>query len=373
MLNKSISTKVINSYAQLKEWLSDVFIPKEDNDYLSLALRPKKLIFYAYALLLIKIAVISIFLVLPYADFFSAITEQRLVSLINQARIENNLSPVTLNNTLNETAGFKINDMLTNNYFEHTSPAGVTPWFWFKKAGYNYEYAGENLAIDFFQTDDVFSAWMQSPAHRDNILNPNFKEIGLAVKSGPLKNHEATLAVLVFGAEAKTKTPKNNLPALVKSQSPSPSATPKTQPTVKPSATPTILKNTPSALPTSTILSSASANPVSTSPAPEVLAQQENIELKSPTEIETEALAAKQTTKGTASNNLSTENEWTPKVLGAFVSKTDEVTKSLYLYFTLFLILALVVNIFVKIEVQYWQTTLSATLVILLSCVLIFI
>ncbi len=375
-------TKIANLYTQAQKWLFTVFVPEKNNKYLSLALKPRLLFCYSSILLLVKIAVISFVLILPYSNFFSAITQDRLISLINQARQNNNLSSVSLNKTLNETADLKVNDMLTNNYFEHTSPSGITPWFWFKKAGYNYAYAGENLAIDFAQTDDVFSAWMASSAHRDNILNPNFNEIGLAVKNGLLQNHDATLAVLVFGKQIK----KDNQPTIAESQREAPKATPKTQVSPTLSATPTVTPAVPKILkqaiptmkPTPIPVEQLLVNPsISTLPGTlpnQIIAEKSNIELKSIAGETTENSKINNEDQAKISNNLSlAANKWTPKVLGAFASKTDEVTKSLYLYFTLFLALALIVNIFVKIEIQYWPTILATTLVILLSSALIFI
>ena len=339
---------------------------------------------------MIKIAAISFVLLLPYSTFFSAITRDRLVDLINQVRQNNNLPPVSLNQTLDETAGFKVNDMLANNYFEHTSPSGVTPWSWFKKAGYNYAYAGENLAIDFAQTDAVFSAWMASPAHRDNILNPNFNEIGLAVKNGPLQNHDATLAVLVFGRPAaeiarpsggKPQTEQDTTPANTRSKEKTISASGRSTAPVVTSATPKILRTpTPAQSPSTSTSPASPASPASTSLGEtsldgpdQIIAGKENIKLQSIAGEITGNLSINEEIIKLSDNLFLANNKWTPKVLGAFASKTDEVTKSLYLYFTLFLTLALIVNIFVKIEVQYWQTIFSTTLVILLSSALIFI
>jgi len=364
--------KIADFYTQSKKWVFEVFIPEKNNQYLPGALKPELLFCYSSILLLIKIAAISFVLILPYSTFFSAITQDRLITLINQARQNNNLPPVSLNKTLNETANLKVNDMLANNYFEHTSPHGVAPWSWFKKAGYNYAYAGENLAIDFAQTDDVFSAWMASPAHRDNILNPNFNEIGLAVKNGPLQNHTATLAVLVFGKQQITKTDQSSM---TKKQLETPKVTPKTEAPTQPSAIPTttptmpkILKASvqpPIASPLMNVLPSTSSN--------QIITEKANIELQSIAGEATENSEMNNQEQKPSSNLSTVANKWRPKVLGAFASKTDEVTKSLYLYFTLFLTLALIVNIFVKIEIQYWQTIFSTTLVILLSSALIFI
>lgn len=384
-------TKIAKFYAKAKKWFFEVFIPKRSNEYLPGALRPSLLFCYSSVLLLIKIAAISFVLLLPYSTFFSTITQDRLVTLINQARQKNNLSPVSLNITLNETADFKVNDMLANGYFEHTSPAGATPWSWFKKAGYNYAYAGENLAINFAETDDVFSAWMNSPAHRDNILNPNFNEIGLAVKNGSLQDHDATLAVLVFGKQQAAKTGQ---PSITQNQSSAPKTTPKAQVSPKPSAAPATLKT--SKTPTPSIKSTPTrAQPSLATPSPsvsilpsaslalpaspslggpnQIIAEKDNIELQSIAGETAENFSINVGQTSIPESLSLASNKWTPKVLGAFASKTDEVTKSLYLYFTLFLTLALIVNIFVKIEIQYWQTIFSTTLVILLSSALIFI
>ncbi len=372
--------KIADFYTQAKKWLFEVFVPEENNQYLPEALKPKLLFCYSAILLLIKIAAISFFLFLPYSNFFSAITQDRLIVLINQARQNNNLPAVSLNEKLNTTANLKINDMLTNNYFEHISPAGVTPWSWFKKAGYNYAYAGENLAIDFAQTDDVFSAWMASPTHRDNILNPNFNEIGLAVKNGPLQNHDATLAVLVFGRPAaeiarlsggKPQTGQSTTSAdtiskekTISASGRSATPTPKIQKTPLPRLTTTPIQS-PSTIPLISNLPSTPAN--------QIIAEKENIELKSIAGETTENLGINAEPAKIPRSLSSTSSKWTPRVLGVFASKTDEVTKSLYLYFALFLALALMVNIFVKIEIQYWPTIFSTTLVILLSSALIFI
>jgi hypothetical protein len=89
--------------------------------------------------------------------------------------------------------------MIKENYFAHNSPSGKTPWFWMEKNNYDYRYAGENLAMDFHTALDQQLAWMKSPTHRKNILNQEFKEIGVAVKQGLIQGHLATITVQEFG------------------------------------------------------------------------------------------------------------------------------------------------------------------------------
>jgi hypothetical protein len=68
-----------------------------------------------------------------------------------------------------------------------------------KEAGYEYQVAGENLARDFGTTPDMMEAWMASPTHRANIVNPKYTEIGIAVIDGVFQGYETTLVVQMFG------------------------------------------------------------------------------------------------------------------------------------------------------------------------------
>ena len=123
-----------------------------------------------------------------------------VVALANQARAAENLAPLAINGQLVKAALNKAGDMLAHDYFAHTSPQGVTPWAWFDKSGYDYKYAGENLAMGFVNLADQQQAWMNSTEHRKNILNPNFKDIGVAVVQGKIDGAETMLTVEEFGA-----------------------------------------------------------------------------------------------------------------------------------------------------------------------------
>jgi hypothetical protein len=161
---------------------------------------------------LILILLISFFFLgISYARYFyfhktvlgAQVESSVLVDLTNESRIKYNESPLIKNPKLENAASLKASDMVTNNYFAHNSPTGVTPWFWIKKAGYNFIYAGENLAIDFTQSSDIEDAWMKSPEHKANILNENFKEIGISAKEGKLNGQDTIFVVQMFGEENK--------------------------------------------------------------------------------------------------------------------------------------------------------------------------
>lgn len=120
----------------------------------------------------------------------------------NTNRVADALSPLKPNALLELAAQEKANDMAANGYFAHTSPSGLTPWYWFQKVGYNFTYAGENLAVNFTDSEDVINAWMNSPSHRENILNGNFTEIGIATAQGTYNGKSAVFAVQLFGTPA---------------------------------------------------------------------------------------------------------------------------------------------------------------------------
>lgn len=125
-----------------------------------------------------------------------------MVDLTNQNRIENDLPGLTISAVLTEAAQAKANDEVANGYFAHTSPAGLDSWYWFKQAGYNFTYAGENLAVDFSDSAAVVSAWMNSPEHRANILDNHYTEIGIATANGMFEGHPTIFVVQEFGDPA---------------------------------------------------------------------------------------------------------------------------------------------------------------------------
>jgi len=122
-----------------------------------------------------------------------------LLSATNQHRIRNNLPTLALNPALTQAANYKLDDMLELQYFNHLSPSGQGLTAVVDSFSYEYLAIGANLALGNF-TDNVglIQAWMDSPGHRANILNPAYTNIGLAVKPGMFENKPVWLAVQVF-------------------------------------------------------------------------------------------------------------------------------------------------------------------------------
>jgi len=136
----------------------------------------------------------------------AAVISSTLVSLTNTDRATQNLGTLTVNPELTAAAQAKADDMAAKSYFAHTSPDGKTSWYWFKEAGYSFTYAGENLAVDFSDSDAVENAWMNSPTHRANILNGHYTEIGIASAEGTYEGHHTIFVVQMFGAPAHAST-----------------------------------------------------------------------------------------------------------------------------------------------------------------------
>lgn len=132
--------------------------------------------------------------------FTSSVTIDEVVRATNEARAGAGLSSLSYNEKLADAARRKAANMYSENYWAHNSPTGKTPWVWFKDVGYNYIYAGENLAKDFGSTDRLMAAWMASPTHRDNVINHKYSEIGVAVVPGSLQGQETVLVVQLFGS-----------------------------------------------------------------------------------------------------------------------------------------------------------------------------
>lgn len=132
--------------------------------------------------------------------YSAQISPDEVVRITNEKRASAGLPQLNLNSTLSSAAYSKGRDMIERDYWSHTAPDGTQPWKFFTDLGYRYRYAGENLARDFTNPSSAVDAWMSSPTHRDNILNPKYKEIGIGVVEGDLAGVDTTIIVQFFGS-----------------------------------------------------------------------------------------------------------------------------------------------------------------------------
>lgn len=189
--------------AHLIHSLLHLFTPRHTNNH-----RPK--IFHPKSLAVLAAVVVGLNSgIRPLAGFSggilgyaSDIQTNQVFEQINQQRIENGLPALKLNDKLSEAARRKASDMFASNYWAHINPAnGREPWYFFDSVGYDYRYAGENLARDFSTTVPMIKAWMNSPTHKDNIVSTRYQETGIAVVNGVLNGVETTLVVQLFGTK----------------------------------------------------------------------------------------------------------------------------------------------------------------------------
>ncbi len=164
---------------------------------------PRSIVFFAIIAVFLFIGALFHSVVLKNSDLLGSIYPRVLVSLANSDRQASSLGVLTTNSTLEEVARMKAEDMATRGYFSHNTPEGEEPWYWFRKAGYEYEYAGENLAINFSDSEEVQKAWMNSPTHRANIMNGKFAEVGIATAEGTYQGRSAVFVVQSFGTPKK--------------------------------------------------------------------------------------------------------------------------------------------------------------------------
>lgn len=183
-----------------------LFVPSENNDYQAKAIHLDFLSFYL---------IFALFLTFSYRLFSQTglnvlglatdITVEKLYQLTNEVRGKYNLPPLNYNEKLSQAAYLKAQDMFAKNYWAHYAPDGKTPWEFILKVGYQYEYAGENLAKNFLFSQGVVDAWMDSPSHRENILKKEYQEVGFAVVNGVLNGEETTLVVQMFASPQEGK------------------------------------------------------------------------------------------------------------------------------------------------------------------------
>ncbi|MBI2641152.1 hypothetical protein HYW87_00975 [Candidatus Roizmanbacteria bacterium] len=198
-------------------FLHHLFVPKENNNFRAKALHINVLTYYLLLALVISLALKTIPLEKgSVLGFATDITLEKLYQLTNEQRTKNNLSPLSFNEDLSEGAKLKAQDMFAKNYWSHYAADGKTPWDFILASGYQYEFAGENLAKNFLFSQGVIDAWMASPSHKENVLREDYTDVGFAVVNGVLNDEQTTLVVQMFGkplpsylAKAPTKPPQN--------------------------------------------------------------------------------------------------------------------------------------------------------------------
>lgn len=112
-----------------------------------------------------------------------AAAEAEVLRLVNEERAKVGCSAVAASSSLTGLAEAFSAAMQEQDFFDHTDPSGASPWDRAAKLGIT-SLGGENIARGQADPAAVMEAWMNSPGHRANILNCDFKTLGVGVQFG---------------------------------------------------------------------------------------------------------------------------------------------------------------------------------------------
>lgn len=126
-----------------------------------------------------------------YAQAPATPQQQKLLDLVNKVRATGTqcgstfyppTTPITWNNTLAQAAQKHSDYMDSKNDLNHTGANGSNPGERITAEGYQWSTYGENIAVGYPTEEAVIQGWLESEGHCKNIMNPDFKEMGIATK-----------------------------------------------------------------------------------------------------------------------------------------------------------------------------------------------
>jgi hypothetical protein len=137
--------------------------------------------------------------VLGYA---TNVSSKVLLADTNAARTASHEDALEINPQLMQAAQAKANDMAKRNYWSHVTPDGRQPWSFIDNTSYQYLAAGENLAYGFGDSGQIVTAWLNSPEHRANMLNGNYRDVGFATANvASYQGHGAETIIVALYAQ----------------------------------------------------------------------------------------------------------------------------------------------------------------------------
>ncbi len=210
----------------LLQLLKNHLLPHKGNDFKPHVLRHQSLLFFLSLTLLIEsLFLLQTFVLFGKTNLLADVLPAVLTSLTNEDRKENDATPLEYSDLLQKAAQLKAEDMALRGYFSHTTPDGKLPWYFLDQVGYKYSYAGENLAVNFFDSKDVAEAWMKSPTHKANVLNKEYTEMGIGVASGIYEGKNTIFVAEFFGSQQAPVEIVNTSSSREQTQIPAPKPT----------------------------------------------------------------------------------------------------------------------------------------------------
>ena len=210
----------------MRKTLKKYFIPHKENNYHPHILHPKRVAFYGGAFVAMKIIVVAFALFLPLEVFLMpdvlAEEQKQIIALVNETRNKNGLPNLGEIDLLDRSSDDKATDMAVNQYFSHTGPNNHGLRYFLNNVGYQYQSAGENLAMGFSSAHDVVEAWIKSPTHYANLLDSEYQETGVGLESGYFNGVPTVYVAQHFGWPASRQGGPNTKATIVKSVDPVP-------------------------------------------------------------------------------------------------------------------------------------------------------
>lgn len=417
---------------KVRKHLKNHFIPHAGNNHHPYVLRHGALLVYSFFLIALKVVAVVAPLALPANSLYSsAITLKNVADLTNAARSTAGLAPLILNDRLIQAAQAKAEDMLQNQYFAHQSPTGRMPWNWIRETGYDYSYAGENLAVHFLEAEDVQAGWLASPSHRANIVNTHYLETGIGIASGQFEGSPSIMVVQLFGTPIAEPLDVPTTPTLLATASDASDSTDASDASLSPNASPPSPPNIlgvsePAEQPEPVTVPT---QPTATQPTTELKPTKDGLEVTVTTKNAKLVSAQLGTDTTPLTRSTTKPDEWTGQVpinphtssphgealtvtvqgnngkttqepvslvaaaaqpsdvfyfndngtrkLKLFrwinVSGLQDAVRRTYVYFIVFLAAALLISVFVKIKVQHPSVVVHSLAVIGLASVLLFL
>lgn len=148
-----------------------------------------------------KFLVLAVALLAAQA-FASDITPASVVAEMNVRRAVFDLPPLREDARLDDAADDRVTDMEEQGYWGHVAPDGREPFQWLGPRGYEFKYAGENLASGFDTVEVLVDAWMESKGHRANILSPIYRDCGVSIIEGATTGRASGKSIVVLFGRA---------------------------------------------------------------------------------------------------------------------------------------------------------------------------
>ncbi len=115
--------------------------------------------------------------------------DQKILELVNNERAKEGLDPLSIDSQLDQAANFHNDEMVRADTMSHQLPGEANLGERVSATGYSWTRVAENVAAGYTTPEAVVEGWMNSPGHRENILNPEFIHIGIGYEYAPDNNN----------------------------------------------------------------------------------------------------------------------------------------------------------------------------------------